>query len=161
MSLSDVPFMFGTQVRALRELRGWTQEQLAARLTEILGTDVDPLKVGRTERGMRPASLGEAMAFAAALDTTMDGLLSGTTDPAFAEQVAVQMEAGSLVQRLCNALEEEQLALTGLIQLLDKRAGLRDAALSHPSLTVQAMALLKSAVAGRAGDGDEKEGQSA
>lgn len=159
--MSDVPFMFGSQVRTLRELRGWTQEQLAARLTELLGVEVHPLKVGRTEGGVRPVPLGEAMAFAAALDTTLDALLSGTTDPAFAERVAVQMEAGRLVQRLCDALEEEQLALNSLTQLLDRRAGLRDAVLSHPSLTVQAMALLKSAVAGRAGDGAEKEGRAA
>jgi transcriptional regulator with XRE-family HTH domain len=62
---------FGTNVRALREKRELSQEQLA----EI--ADLDRTYVGGLERGERNATLGSALRIAKALKTTVAALCEG------------------------------------------------------------------------------------
>lgn len=62
---------FGTNVRALREKRELSQEQLA----EI--ADLDRTYVGGLERGERNATLGSALRIAKALKTTVADLCAG------------------------------------------------------------------------------------
>jgi transcriptional regulator with XRE-family HTH domain len=55
------------RVRALRKRHGWTQQQLAERLTE-LGVPVDRAAIAKIEVGKRRLQLDEAFVFAFALD---------------------------------------------------------------------------------------------
>lgn len=66
---------FGGVVRKSREVRGWTQAELANRVSATLGRVVSPLTVTRTEAGARPVPLDEVAAFAAVLDLSIDELL--------------------------------------------------------------------------------------
>ena len=62
---------FGTNVRALREKRELSQEELA----EI--ADLDRTYVGGLERGERNATLGSILRIAKALKTTVADLCAG------------------------------------------------------------------------------------
>lgn len=62
---------FGTNVRAARLARGWTQEDLAER------TGLAPVQVSRIERGRREVRLTTLLRLVAALDAKPDDLLEG------------------------------------------------------------------------------------
>lgn len=66
---------FGRTVRDARKVRGWTQEELAANLSEALGRHMKPLTVCRVEAGTRPTPLPEVAAFAAVLNLSLDALI--------------------------------------------------------------------------------------
>jgi transcriptional regulator with XRE-family HTH domain len=59
--------VFGDRVREARDGRGWTQQQLADRMTER-GYPIDRTMVLRVEKGRKHVSLREVFAFAVALD---------------------------------------------------------------------------------------------
>jgi transcriptional regulator with XRE-family HTH domain len=61
--------LFGRNLRALREEKGWTQEELAekARLTSV--------QISRVERGVREVRLTTLLRLIAALETTPGRLL--------------------------------------------------------------------------------------
>jgi transcriptional regulator with XRE-family HTH domain len=58
--------IFGRRVRESRAALGWTQQQLADRLTEI-GRKTDRATIARTEKGQTLAALDMVIAIAAAL----------------------------------------------------------------------------------------------
>lgn len=58
--------VFGRRVREARDALGWTQRQLADRLTE-LGRNTDRATITRTEKGQTLAALDMVVAIAAAL----------------------------------------------------------------------------------------------
>lgn len=64
----------GKRFRALRTEKDLTQAAVAARLEES-GLSLDPTAITRIERGSRTLRLGEAVAIAAALDTSLERVL--------------------------------------------------------------------------------------
>lgn len=56
---------FGQKVRAYRQERGWSQEELARRLRD-LGLDMHQTTIAKLEAGRRPTRLSEAYAIALA-----------------------------------------------------------------------------------------------
>ncbi|MEV6398147.1 helix-turn-helix transcriptional regulator [Streptomyces sp. NPDC051907] len=76
MKLDGVGQAFGALVRQAREDRQWTQADLAKRLGALLGKEVNPLAITRTEAGTRPVPFEEVAAFAQALNLELDPLLN-------------------------------------------------------------------------------------
>lgn len=62
---------FGRNVRALREEKGWTQEELADR------SGLTSVQISRVERGVREVRLTTLMRLLMALETTPGRLLEG------------------------------------------------------------------------------------
>jgi XRE family transcriptional regulator, regulator of sulfur utilization len=62
---------FGKNLRAAREARGWTQEELADK------AELAAVQVSRIERGVREIRLTTLLRLIAALDTTPGPLLDG------------------------------------------------------------------------------------
>lgn len=76
---------FGALVRQAREDRQWTQADLAKRLGALLGKEVNPLAITRTESGSRPVPFDEVAAYAQLLNLELDPLINpprvqGSTD---------------------------------------------------------------------------------
>lgn len=69
MVKSDVKREFGRRIRCLRDVKGWSQERLAAEVK------LDRSYVGSVERGERNISLENIAKFAHALDVTMSDLM--------------------------------------------------------------------------------------
>ena len=63
---------FGENVRAARQAKGWTQEDLAH------SSGLAPVQVSRIERGVREIRLTTLVRLLAALDASPDQLLHGT-----------------------------------------------------------------------------------
>ncbi|WP_405524608.1 helix-turn-helix transcriptional regulator [Streptomyces canus] len=78
MKIDGVGESFGALVRAARENRQWTQADLAKRLAELLGKDVNPLVITRIESGKRPVPLAEVAALAQLLNLSLDPLINPT-----------------------------------------------------------------------------------
>lgn len=70
----------GESITELRTLRGLTQRQFAAKLTEA-GMVVDASAVSRIEKGTRSIRLVEAMVIADVLDVDVDFLVQGVRTP--------------------------------------------------------------------------------
>jgi transcriptional regulator with XRE-family HTH domain len=62
---------FGRNLRALREERGWTQEELADK------SGLTSVQISRVERGVREVRLTTILRLVDALDTKPDRLLRG------------------------------------------------------------------------------------
>jgi transcriptional regulator with XRE-family HTH domain len=71
MAKSEVRVLFGTRLRELRKLRGWSQEQFA------LNVGLDRSYVGGIERGDRNVSLENICLIARALGTPASELFEG------------------------------------------------------------------------------------
>jgi transcriptional regulator with XRE-family HTH domain len=69
--------VFAEQMRIQRDRRGWTQRQLAARLTK-LGLVVHQTKIGKWEAGERRITLDEALAISVALDVSPAHMIAGS-----------------------------------------------------------------------------------
>lgn len=76
MKIEDAGQAFGALVRQAREDRQWTQADLAKRLGVLLGKEVNPLAVTRTEAGTRPVPFDEVAAFAQVLNLELDPLIN-------------------------------------------------------------------------------------
>lgn len=70
---------FGEQVRELRTAHGWTQVELAKRLTEA-GYTMRQTTIAKIEAGSRPTSVPEVVAMAKTLDVTVGALFSKAMD---------------------------------------------------------------------------------
>jgi transcriptional regulator with XRE-family HTH domain len=85
--------VFAEQMRIQRDRRGWTQRQLAARLSK-LGLVVHQTKIGKWESGERRITLDEALAISVALDVSPAHMIAGSysdggrRDPAIALSAA-------------------------------------------------------------------------
>ncbi len=69
--------VFAEQMRIQRERRGWTQRQLATRLSK-LGLAVHQTKIGKWESGERRITLDEALAISVALDVSPAHMIAGS-----------------------------------------------------------------------------------
>lgn len=67
----------GKQVKLIRQSRGITQEQLAARLN-VQGVDIDQTMISKIEEQIRGVSDYEIKALAVALDVNIEDLFKGS-----------------------------------------------------------------------------------
>ncbi|MFJ7207474.1 helix-turn-helix domain-containing protein [Streptomyces sp. NPDC098789] len=77
MKTEDVGAAFGAQVKSARELHGWSQAELAARLGAAMEKEVNPLVITRIEGSKRPVSITELVALASIFNMTPGALLEG------------------------------------------------------------------------------------
>lgn len=85
---ADINILVGQRVRNLRTARGWSQIQMAERLSARLGKSFDPTMVSRLENGTRPILLTEAVALTELLDRTGVGATSDLTSDSRVSAVA-------------------------------------------------------------------------
>lgn len=76
VKIDDVGQSLGALVRAARENRQWTQADLAKRLGALLGREVNPLAITRTEASTRPVPFEEVAALAQLLNLALDPLIN-------------------------------------------------------------------------------------
>ncbi|MGW4411188.1 helix-turn-helix domain-containing protein [Nonomuraea sp. NPDC004702] len=97
--------LFGQRVRRLRVGRGWSQEELAERLTQV-GLQFHQTQVGKLESGSRPIRLNEAQALALIFDTPLSNLLDDSA-PAKSEPFADEIVDLSVKLR---SLQQDQVS---------------------------------------------------
>ena len=108
---NDVERLFGARVRELRQARGWTQEELARRLTDA-GYSVHQTTIAKLEGATRPTDVAEAAAIAAIFGVSI-GTLFRTAPTRIAAQLELMRRANVLdeIQKERRALQERLSAL--------------------------------------------------
>jgi transcriptional regulator with XRE-family HTH domain len=86
--------VFAEQMRIQRDRRGWTQRQLADRLSK-LGLAVHQTKIGKWESGERRITLDEALAISVALDVSPAHLIAGSYSDAGLREPSVALSAAT------------------------------------------------------------------
>lgn len=77
MKTDEVGTAFGAQVKGARELHGWSQAELAARLGAAMEKEVNSLVITRIEGNKRPVSITELVALASVFNMSPGALLEG------------------------------------------------------------------------------------
>lgn len=103
MSVSST---FIRRMREERERARISQTELAARMTRILGSNIDPTTVTRMEKGERTVRLDDAVAAADALGLPLGELLSSTGSERDAELRRAQYDLDNAELLLSNAVAE-------------------------------------------------------
>lgn len=67
--------LFGLEVQAQREDKGWSMTEFATRLSNAGLTNFHPTTIGRMERGERPVRLSEAVVIGQVLGSRLDDLI--------------------------------------------------------------------------------------
>jgi transcriptional regulator with XRE-family HTH domain len=117
---------FARNLRQERERQGMSQAQLAAKIAEILGVNVDPSAVTRIEKQERAVRLDEAVAAAQALDMPLAALI--TEEHVRENERLIQTHLLDLAkaERRWEEQRQEVLRLTRIIQTLSA-----DSAMAH------------------------------
>mgnify|MGYP003608491649 CR=1 FL=1 len=89
MALDEWEKLFGSRVKAIRKTRGWTQEELARRMSDA-GHPMHQTTLAKIESGTRPTSVAELGALSTLLEVSI-GSLFGSAD-----QLEKQMELRGL-----------------------------------------------------------------
>jgi transcriptional regulator with XRE-family HTH domain len=79
---------FGSRVKDLRRLRGWTQEEFARRMTAA-GHQMHQTTVAKMESGARPTNIKELAAIAMLFDVSIAALFDPAEDAAMHQKLAV------------------------------------------------------------------------
>lgn len=110
--------LFARRLRQERERLSFSQAELARRIAEILGTNVDPSAVTRIEQQTRAVRLDEAVAAAQALEVPLPLLLS--EDPDSEHEAQLQQYLIDLAQARRNWDKDrlEVQRLTKAVQVL-------------------------------------------
>lgn len=110
MTHADNETQFIENVRLHRGTRGWSQEQLAQRLTAA-GYPFRQQTVLKVENGQRPLRLGEAIALSALFGVSIDvlsGMREETHDDDLARQIFVrQCELAEVLRGVADELADE------------------------------------------------------
>ena len=111
--------VFGGEVRAARETRGWSQEELAVRLRKDAGIDLHQTAIARLEGGSRAIRLNEAAALAHMLnlDLRQFGGIRQLTDEE-SEQLVAQLAE---VEAAEAKLRQEKVALEAKLADVSER----------------------------------------
>lgn len=117
--------LFARRLRQERERLGISQAELARRIAEILGTNVDPSAVTRIEQQIRAVRLDEAVAASKALDVPLAILVA--EDPEAESEAQLQRYLADLAaaQREWEKNRLEVLRLSKAIQVLGGGAQLK------------------------------------
>lgn len=106
ISISSVPEIFGTNVRRIREMKEWSQSELARRMVDAGWSNYRQMTVSRTEDGTRTPRLDEAIALAAVFACRLEDLLSsGSTY----QQILAKVGAAEEIREELSGYEEEAL----------------------------------------------------
>ncbi|MCZ9353209.1 helix-turn-helix domain-containing protein [Streptomyces mutabilis] len=140
--------LFGTQLRALRERWGYSQEELARAMRKA-GFKWQQTTTAKTEAGSRPLRLNEAFALAGCFGVTVDDLLfAGNLDDEAKESLASFQLANSLLgatmvrfDALLAHREAVDVELEGLRRLVLDLKG------EHEQSSVEAQAHLRRLIA--------------
>jgi transcriptional regulator with XRE-family HTH domain len=116
VKIEDAGQAFGVLVRQAREDRQWTQADLAKRLGALLGKEVNPLAITRTEAGSRPVPFDEVAALAQVLNLELDPLINPPR---------VQGSAEKLKKRAAELSDEMNQAHQQEVQLMATEASAR------------------------------------
>jgi transcriptional regulator with XRE-family HTH domain len=113
--------LFGLEVQAQREEKGWSMTEFAGMLSEAGLTNFHPTTVGRLERGERPVRLSEAVVIAGVLGSKLDDLvvepLSGDED---AKWTITAIEGVSKrAARYLHSVDSYRETLKGQLQVLE------------------------------------------
>jgi transcriptional regulator with XRE-family HTH domain len=73
-----VSAIFRESMRQQRDLRGWSQDALARRMTTELGREIHQTTIGKWETGSRRLTLDDAVAIANVLNTPLVHMLAGS-----------------------------------------------------------------------------------
>jgi transcriptional regulator with XRE-family HTH domain len=107
--------VFGSRIREMRQLRGWTQDELA-RLMSDAGHQMHQTTLAKLEGGTRPTSVAEVGALATLLEVPIWSLFGA------ADRLEKQMELNGLGYRLKSLTAEADRVTTDLEALLQRRA---------------------------------------
>ena len=119
--------LFGRRVKALRVAKGWTQGQLAERMT-VTGHSMHQTTIAKLENASRPTNVGEINAIATIFDVSMTALFDYSTEGQINLEVAglenrlatISAEKTRLEQRLA-ALNTEFASVETLRQELEQQ----------------------------------------
>ncbi|MUU73512.1 helix-turn-helix domain-containing protein [Pseudarthrobacter sp. GA104] len=117
--------LFARRLRQERERLGISQAELARRIAEILGTNVDPSAVTRIEQQIRAVRLDEAVAAAKALDVPLALLVADDHEAESEGQLQQYLADLALAQREWEKSRLEVLRITRAIQALGGSAELQ------------------------------------
>ncbi|MFW6186523.1 MAG: helix-turn-helix domain-containing protein [Actinomycetota bacterium] len=84
--------VFGRNMRAHRERRGWSQSELARQMANAGWPKYSQVAVSRTEDGTRMVRLDEALALSRILGTTVDAMLAPPAATQWAQQLREQLD---------------------------------------------------------------------
>lgn len=104
---------FGLHVKDLRKARGWSQEELANRMSAV-GHPMHQTTVAKLESGSRPTNVGEVAALAAIFRLSIAALFDRSDD-----HMTRLKELAALAARL-SAMAEERAKLTRRLAALDE-----------------------------------------
>lgn len=131
----DVRSTFASRVRQVREGQGWSQEELARRLSEV-GLRLDPTAITRLERGERSVRVEEAVAVAQTLGVPLDELLQSSGRVGLEQASSLMKRYGALSVTLTKAQEELDYVREQLVETFAKypdAAGIWRRSLEHPA----------------------------
>lgn len=100
--------LFGGRVKDLRQAKGWTQDELARRMTAA-GYAMHQTTVAKTESGTRPTNVGEIAALAAVFEMPIAALFDDSDD------AQLVLDGAALWYRVAALLSEQ----TTLLERLD------------------------------------------
>lgn len=118
--------LFARRLRQERERLGISQAGLARRMTEILGTNVDPSTVTRIEQQLRAVRLDEAVAAAKAVDVPLPVLYSEDPEAETEAQMQQYLADLALAQREWEKNRLEVLRISKAIQAIQAVSGHTD-----------------------------------
>jgi transcriptional regulator with XRE-family HTH domain len=113
--------LVGEQLRQLRKARGWSQEDVARKMS-ALGFGMHQSTVGRLESAQLPLRLNEAIALASLYGTSLDALLGGTTGM---DAETLDEEIRKTEEQLRQAADEHQEIWRRLGDIEAEEAGLQ------------------------------------
>lgn len=117
--------LFARRLRQERERLGISQAGLARRMTEILGTNVDPSTVTRIEQQLRAVRLDEAVAAAKAVEVPLPVLYSEDPEAETEAQMQQYLADLTLAQREWEKNRLEVLRISKAIQAVSGHTDLR------------------------------------
>lgn len=102
--------MFGVRVKDLRQAKGLTQEELAARMTAS-GYPMHQTTVAKMEGGGRPTSVGEMAVLAAIFEMAIPDLFQDTDDARDRMELAAAERMIDAIQLDIDKLDERRAGL--------------------------------------------------
>ena len=106
--------VFGKRVKDLRKARGWTQDELAQKLTAA-GFPAKQTTITKIENGTRPTNVGEIATIAALLNTEIE-VLFDRADDATPQQLQLQL---TVLENQLKQVEDDRDRLLKQLALLD------------------------------------------
>src|SRR5699024_5712863 len=127
ISISSVPGIFGTNVRRIREMKEWSQSELARRMVDAGWSNYRQMTVSRTEDGTRTPRLDEAISLASVFSCRLEDLLStGSTYQQILSNAGVAEEIREEISRYEEEAQEASLRLSVLLHEMENLISLND-----------------------------------